>query len=168
LNLKLDAKITLALYNSVRRHKYVLKAASVVYRGSPLAFFIVYAAGGAWLYVYGERALFSYLAAPLCTILTSYGLRRLIKRARPYITLGLEPPEGGKAGYSCPSNHAASAGAIALALMGISPGFGACACVLALMTGLSRVGMGVHYLTDVLAGYALAGVFTVAAVIWML
>jgi membrane-associated phospholipid phosphatase len=34
-----------------------------------------------------------------------------------------------------------------------------------MMTGLSRVGMGVHYLADVLAGYALAGVFAVLMMI---
>jgi membrane-associated phospholipid phosphatase len=58
--------------------------------------------------------------------------------------------------HSFPSGHAARATMLALLALGLGPAwFGALLLVWAPLVGLARVSMGVHYLSDILAGMAL-------------
>jgi membrane-associated phospholipid phosphatase len=153
----LDQRITLSLYGFARGNKVLSRFIGSFCRLSSLIFAVIYGLGGAWLILHDMHALFSYLAAPAAALLLSVLLRRLVKRPRPFAVLGIKRPDNRKDSFSCPSNHSASAAVIALAVMRIHPGFGACALVLALLTGSSRVFIGAHYPADVLAGYLLAG-----------
>ena len=60
--------------------------------------------------------------------------------------------------YSFPSGHATAAFSIATTVSLSLPLFSIIAFPLALMIGLSRIYIGVHYLTDVLAGFTIATV----------
>lgn len=100
------------------------------------------------------------------TALGSEALNQILKvafhRTRPQAFFGLTSP----ANYSFPSGHAITAccfwGVLAAILAARSrsgwakAGLWTAASILAALVGFSRVYLGVHYPTDVLAGYALA------------
>ncbi|MEV4845161.1 phosphatase PAP2 family protein [Micromonospora matsumotoense] len=100
------------------------------------------------------------LVAP-ATVVLAYGcsevLKSLVDEDRPCrgaatILAGQCPPVGD---WSFPSNHATIAGALATAVLLLSPRWGLLAAPLALLAALSRVFVGVHYPHDVLAGLLL-------------
>lgn len=70
----------------------------------------------------------------------------------------------GTTDWSWPSNHAAIAVAIAVAIVTMAPRLGLLAFLLAALIAVSRVIVGVHYFHDVLAG-ALIAAITVALVV---
>ena len=93
-------------------------------------------------------------------------LKPLFLRPRPYLVVQglvcLVPPEGSA---SFPSGHAASGFACAYLLTRSFGKKGALAYIPATFIAISRVYVGVHYLTDVLAGMALGTL--VGAAVWV-
>jgi undecaprenyl-diphosphatase len=84
-------------------------------------------------------------------------LKRAVNRARPCLPAGtarlLEPPDR----FSFPSGHAAASLSLALTFaVALPPTSAALLLGLAILTGLSRAYLGVHYPGDVLAGWLLA------------
>jgi undecaprenyl-diphosphatase len=101
------------------------------------------------------------IAIPLTADLLLQILKYTFHRARPEPFFGL--PEPGN--YSFPSGHALLSTVFYLTLailMTRRPSIRIAAAALALLIGLSRIYLGVHYPTDVLAGFA-AGTFWVSA-----
>ena len=93
--------------------------------------------------------------------------KALVDRARPV----LEDPVAGAEGLSFPSGHAQSAivasSVLLLVALPLLPGRRrmaalALAAGYVLAIGFSRVALGVHYVTDVLAGYALGAAWVAA------
>jgi undecaprenyl-diphosphatase len=84
-------------------------------------------------------------------------LKRTISRPRPQLPVGVislaEPPDR----FSFPSGHSAAALSVGLAVAALVPGAVApLVLALALLVGVTRCYLGVHYPGDVLAGWFLA------------
>jgi undecaprenyl-diphosphatase len=84
-------------------------------------------------------------------------LSRLVDRARPFVAhphaVHVFSVHAADPGF--PSDHATAAFAIATAILLRSRRWGAIALIAALVLAVTRVAMGIHYPTDVLAGAAL-------------
>ena len=97
--------------------------------------------------------------APLAAgiaLLINIPIRGFVERPRPFNDHdGLEVLVAGKTDFSFVSDHATMAMAIAVGLFVANRKFGFAALALALVEGLCRVYMGVHYPTDVIGGFAL-------------
>jgi undecaprenyl-diphosphatase len=112
------------------------------------------------------------VAAALSTAayLASSGISELLKRAfeRPRPSLvdpALHPLVAVPDSYSMPSGHAATAFGAAVAVALVHPRTRLPLVGLAALVALSRVWLGVHYLTDALAGAALGS--AVAVLLWL-
>lgn len=108
----------------------------------------------------GMRAAFALVASHAVVQL----LKRTITRARPRMPEGfaalVQPPDR----FSFPSGHAASSLSVALAVGAVlAPAAAALLVALALVVGLSRCYLGVHYPGDVIAGWMLAALGVVAS-----
>ena len=100
----------------------------------------------------------AFRAAPplILTFLISQGLKRLARRPRPSVRMpDLARLLGNPDEYSFPSSHTACAWAICLGLGYQLPAFLIPGVVLAAGIGWSRLHVGAHYLTDILAGATL-------------
>ena len=111
------------------------------------------------------RAAIAAGAAIGAAALAVTALKELFDRARPSLAdptidaVGLVP-----ASDSFPSGHAATAFAAAVAVGLVHPRLRRPLLALATIVAISRVYLGVHYLSDVLAGAALGAAFGLAAV----
>ena len=101
------------------------------------------------------------LALLIGFILTNLILKNIIARPRPYTVLeGLKILIQEPSDYSFPSGHTCSSFAAALTMLRISDRrLGIAASILAVLIAFSRLYIGVHYPTDVLAG-AVIGAFS--------
>jgi membrane-associated phospholipid phosphatase len=109
-------------------------------------------------YRYASETGLQGLVAEILTYGVAWGVKALSDRDRPYKAWpdcidGYQSPLG----KSFPSGHAAGSAALATTLSIRYPVWYVIApsVTYALLTGAARLHLGVHYLTDVLAGYAL-------------
>ena len=110
------------------------------------------------------------LALLLClgttALVCNVTLKPMVGRMRPYDLLGfsiLVPP---LADFSFPSGHTSSSFAAATAIYAMNRKWGIVAYVFAVLMGISRLYLGVHFPTDVLAGAVIG--FVIASFYFML
>lgn len=122
---------------------------------------IMYAAYPAlllWLGMTGSPQLLQSILVPGISFLILSLVRRLINRPRPYVQWKIHPLMSKKAtGESMPSRHVFSTAVIAMVWLRFFPAAGICFLVFGAVNAVIRVLGGVHYPSDVVAGYA-AGV----------
>jgi len=138
---------TLSIENNVLEHwmVFITNASSLVFAGMYLALLIT-------LFIKKDQKFIPAIVGPLLAYLSVYVIRFFYHRPRPFIALDIESLIYHEASGSMPSMHAASAFAIAMAIYWTHKKFGVPAIGLAILTGLSRVMVGVHFPLDILTG----------------
>ena len=133
-------------------------------------------------YIFHLLGILLFAGLAISSVINNLCLKEFIERPRPY---NLDPEVWANAGYeyvwpglikqssswSFPSGHTSSSFAFATAVFANNKKWGIAAYVLAALIGFSRIYLGVHYCTDVLAGavvgiiYGVIGVLVVGAII---
>lgn len=131
---------------------FILRAAG---KAATLAMYAVYPLLLALLAIRGDwrRLLITVLIPGISFVLLSI-VRSRINRPRPYETWDIRPliPKDTK-GNSMPSRHVFSSAVIAIAWIPVSPPVGAALLAVAVLEAVIRVLGGIHYPSDVAAGY---------------
>ncbi len=145
------------------KHSAVKKICFFIYKMAPVFYQCFYAVIAAYLLYYRSNKVGLYLFVPLVCMLTSYGLRHIVKKQRPYARYGyiLDYDIKRKKSYSFPSNHSTASMIIAYAIGFVNIYAGGVLFIFAILTGISRVCLGIHYFSDVLAGWVLSTFFAV-------
>ena len=143
--------------------------------GSGLTALFGVAYAGLWVYaVFGKGfSIHDYIRItfiPLLSLFLVSVLRATISRPRPYAEKGdgITPlkPRKGKDDDSFPSRHLACAAAIAVSFFPALPVFGGILLAACLALGYIRFALGLHYPSDLLAGFAVGNI--VAGVYFLL
>ena len=151
------------LTDYVRAHPPLLFALRAVAVGfAPKVFYVVEATLVAWLWWRGLRRLAVWVVVTALTgALLGAALKLLVERARPLV----DDPVASAGGFSFPSGHALNSfvGCAILLLVFLPALRGwrrraawAAAVAVVAVTGFDRVALGVHYVSDVVAGWAVA------------
>lgn len=109
------------------------------------------------LLIADNEVLHFLIANLLVSQLIIHSIKRIINRPRPYKTLinakAINPP---RCKYSFPSGHSSSALTIALVLAQCFPLFSIFFIPFGILVGISRILLGFHYPSDVLAGFMIS------------
>ena len=166
---KLDHTISLALYTMTRARG--LHTVAVVF--ARWVFWVLLIAIGAFVYL-NQEPLFVAELIKVMTLSITFGfignlwLGKIFVRKRPFITHKLHsliPTHW--LGASFPSDHAMLSFAIAAPLSVVDSVTGLWALIVAGLIALSRVSVGVHYISDVLIGSAVGVIATLLAVFFV-
>ncbi|MCI8805711.1 MAG: phosphatase PAP2 family protein [Clostridiales bacterium] len=154
----MDKKIVLKLYDFTMNRKGVYNFIKFIINVSAYIFFLMFGIMTITLAVTGNEKIFKFFFVTVFIIFFNMFVRKLIGRKRPFDVLKINSIVSHKSAGSFPSNHSASAMAIAFAFFYVSRTCGAIIFVMAVVTGMARVFAGLHYLSDVLAGF-FVGIF---------
>ncbi|MGB9867507.1 MAG: phosphatase PAP2 family protein [Bacillota bacterium] len=134
--------------------------------GSP--FFVVPVCVGAWVTgISGFEPMAKVSTQAMFALASSHAVVRflkvVVKRKRPYLTLGNLMVRGPELkDLSFPSGHTAAAFSLATSFAAAFPGVGMLLTVLASLVGISRMYVGMHYPSDVIFG-----AFLGSASVWL-
>lgn len=153
----IDHKLSLLIHNMTRRHD-VLHTVAVIF--ARWVFWLLLLALAVVVYVKSEPIYVAQLIKVLALSIAfgfigNLWLGKIFVRKRPFVTHKLHaliPTTW--LGQSFPSDHSMLSFAIALPLFMADPASGLWALILACLIALSRVGVGVHYISDVIVGSA--------------
>lgn len=107
-------------------------------------------------------------AAALIALEIGQWIGTAIDRARPYESLpNVHVLVSRTTDFSFPSDHATMAGAVAVGLLFANRRWGIVASMAAVLMAFTRVYVGAHYPSDVLAGLALGGLVAATGAIWL-
>ena len=154
----MDKKIVIKLHNFALNNKIVYNFIKFIINISAYIFFIIFGITTAILAIYNDEKTFRFFFVTVFIIFFNMLIRKLIGRKRPFDVLKINSIVSHKSAGSFPSNHSASAMAIGLAFFYINHTYGIIIFIMAVITGVSRVFAGLHYLSDVLAGF-FVGIF---------
>lgn len=160
------------LAQSFRDHPKLAKSVHILNRILTAAVFLAYPALLLYLAAERERTLYLSIVVPLDGFLAVSVFRYLFNRPRPYERYDFTPAIPKRtAGKSFPSRHVFSAAVIAVTFLvqknPAAVGVGAALAAVALAMAVIRVISGVHYVSDVLAAWACAGIGWIAYAVFL-
>jgi undecaprenyl-diphosphatase len=113
----------------------------------------------------GWLILSLFVGVLLSDQIASHVLKYIVERVRPCNALtGVLTPDGHSSSFSFPSSHAANMGSAVFLLSKAFKPWTPLFVIIALLVGLSRVYLGLHYPSDVLGGYVLG--LTLGYIVW--
>lgn len=117
-------------------------------------FYMLYPLDLLYLFLNRKELLVRSILVPGCSFILLSFIRKKIARKRPYEIYAFKPLiEKETKANSMPSRHVFSACLIAMVCLEINTTFGCVLLFLALISAVLRVVGGVHFVSDVLAGY---------------
>lgn len=146
-----------AMYELTAKNEGFKKVAIIFAKLSQKIFTLAFVIGGGYVFFNDIWYLPRYILVPFIVLMYNSFLRKKLNRPRPFVELDIESFIKHDKGGSCPSNHAASAMVISMAIFHINSVAGMIAMFVAVLTGLSRVFVGIHYPYDVLIGFVIGG-----------
>lgn len=122
-----------------------------------------------WLQTDGLWRMWQYSLIALLAILVYKLVKTRLCRERPFITYlgGVHCGEPARDRYSFPSGHTMHAVMFSVLVASHTPWLLPIVLPLALIIAISRVGLGLHYVSDVLAGAAMGYGFALLGLYWM-
>lgn len=162
----IDQNTTNALFDFSQRSDLLISIAKSSDYIVPIILILVIALIG--IKVYKNKCLEKSLIAKLTlalilSIATSELLKLVIKRPRPFIDTELTPIISAS-GYSFPSTHSAIFASLVVVAFSINKKLGYLVLLFAVLGSLSRVFAGVHFLSDVIAGFILGSIISVIVI----
>ncbi|MFP4022043.1 MAG: phosphatase PAP2 family protein [Halanaerobium sp.] len=156
---KIDQKLFFVMYDFTVSHEFISKLAVFITKFFPKFFSLIYFIVGGWLIYTGNFRLRAFILIPAAVYLLVKSIPIFYNRRRPFAELVLQNLVNQKEDHSFPSTHTASSMIISLVILNISFELGILMIVLAFLTALSRIMVGVHYPTDILGGWLIAMIF---------
>ncbi|MFW6229611.1 MAG: phosphatase PAP2 family protein [Halanaerobium sp.] len=156
---KIDKRIFFVLYNFTISHNFISKIAVFITKFSSKFFSTIYFAVGGWLIYNSDPKLRVFIIIPAAVYLVVKSTPILYNRRRPFAEYGLKKLIKQRQDHSFPSTHTASSLIISLTVLNISFELGFLMIILAVITALSRIMVGVHYPSDVLGGWLISIIF---------
>jgi undecaprenyl-diphosphatase len=157
--MNIDQRLFFRLFNLSKEHTRLSKTMAFITLKSSYFYKALYSAALLYGFLYSRTLIVPLLLGPALSLVTVRAIRLFYKRRRPFAAHGFKSIIAHEDNSSFPSQHASSAFAIALGLWYINPSLGVFALIVAFITGLSRVMVGVHYPFDVTFG-AIVGILT--------
>ncbi len=117
----------------------------------------------------GQRFLMHALVAYPLQLILQEVLKRAVRRVRPFERFSvIHRRIGAPDIYSFPSGHTANAVTMSMLVVLHAPALSVPAVLWGMLVGVSRIALGVHYATDVIAGALLGVACVLFTGIWML
>ena len=167
---KFDHKISLAIHNVARKNDALHTVAVIFARWVFWALLI--GIGGVIYLQQGPIYVAELIRMTTMSLIVGFignlWLGKIFMRKRPFVTHKLHAliPTNWL-GTSFPSDHAMLSFALATPLFVVNPAAGILALAVAGCIGVSRVGVGVHYVSDVVVGSAVGIIATALAVFFV-
>ncbi|MGP5310369.1 phosphatase PAP2 family protein [Vreelandella alkaliphila] len=122
-----------------------------------------------WLQPNGAWRIMQYSAIALFAVVIYKLVKTRLCRERPFITYlgGVHCGEPARDKYSFPSGHTMHAVMFSVLVAAHTPWLLPIVIPLSLLIAVSRVGLGLHYVSDVIAGAAMGYGFALLSLYWM-
>ncbi len=151
----LDEKIFLTMYNYSKKNKKLYDFFNVFTKISKNLFVVIYVSVVLYTYMYNYNRLAFVILIPFFGLVTSVTLRKIVNRNRPYIVFSKLQLPVKKIG-SFPSNHSVSSFLISFTCLHINIMFGIIIFIIAIISSISRVFVGIHFPADIISGLLIA------------
>lgn len=153
---KFDQKIFFSFYNYSKKNKYLRSGLIFSSKLLPKLLAVIYFLTASLLLYQKDPQIRNFILIPAAVYLLLKIIPKLYNRQRPFVKLKAEKLIKQRQDCSFPSNHAASSLIIALVFLNINFVFGFLLILVSIFISCSRIMLGVHYPSDILAAWILA------------